>query len=138
MGKNYCAVKDCHNVSGRIGRFGKPVKLHELPKKQHLRTAWLRAISRKHFNPKRTQVRISLSKLEAHTNRRHLTCYKKTHFPQQIRPTSMLPPPSLSLSKCLLIMNFFIEFRCILTTSLKEMEGLGTTKFQPFSFLTRQ
>lgn len=56
MGKNYCAVKDCHNVSGRIGRFGKPVKLHELPKKQHLRTAWLRAISRKHFNPKRTQV----------------------------------------------------------------------------------
>lgn len=96
MGKNYCAVKDCHNVSGRIGRFGKPVKLHELPKKQHLRTAWLRAISRKHFNPKRTQVRISLSKLEAHTNRRHLTCYIKRTFLNKSDPLPCFPPLSLS------------------------------------------
>lgn len=48
---------DCQNVPGHTGRFGKPVKLHELPKRQHLRPAWLRAISRKHFNPERTRVR---------------------------------------------------------------------------------
>lgn len=100
MGKNYCAVKDCHNVSGRIGRFGKPVKLHELPKKQHLRTAWLRAISRKHFNPKRTRGRISLSKLEAHINRRHLTCYKNALSSTNQDPLPCLPL-SLSLSLAL-------------------------------------
>lgn len=96
MGKNYCAVKDCHNVSGRIGRFGKSVKLHELPKKQHLRTAWLRAISRKHFNPKRTRGRISLSKLEAHINRRHLTCYKNALSSTNQDPHPSLPPLSFS------------------------------------------
>ncbi|KAK3106233.1 hypothetical protein FSP39_015763 [Pinctada imbricata] len=58
-GENYCSIKDCHNVPGKIGRFGKAVKLHEIPKKKALRAVWLRAISRKNFNPKRTQVQYS-------------------------------------------------------------------------------
>ena len=51
MGKDYCAIKDCHNTPGMIGRFGKKVKLHHLPKEKALRSAWLRAVSRKHFTP---------------------------------------------------------------------------------------
>lgn len=44
-------MKDCHNTAGRIGRFGKPVKLHRLPSDKGLRMAWIRAISRKNFKP---------------------------------------------------------------------------------------
>jgi hypothetical protein len=48
MGKNYCALKDCHNTAGMRGRFGKVVKLHHLPTgNRTLRSAWVRAISRK-------------------------------------------------------------------------------------------
>ena len=49
MGKNYCAVKDCHNTAGMRGRFGKVVKLHHLPGNPALRSAWVRAISRKNY-----------------------------------------------------------------------------------------
>ncbi|KAJ8315680.1 hypothetical protein KUTeg_007830 [Tegillarca granosa] len=56
MGRNYCAIKDCHNYLNKIGRFGKPVKLHNLPKEPYLRKAWMIAISRKDFSPKRTFV----------------------------------------------------------------------------------
>lgn len=49
MGKDYCAIKDCHNTTGTIGRFNKSVKLHHLPKKQSLRSAWIRAISRSNY-----------------------------------------------------------------------------------------
>nr|XP_022298371.1 uncharacterized protein LOC111107452 [Crassostrea virginica] len=49
MGKDYCSIKGCHNTTGIIGRFGKRVKLHHLPKKQSLKSAWLRAISRSNY-----------------------------------------------------------------------------------------
>jgi hypothetical protein len=50
MGKNYCALKDCHNTAGMRGRFGKVVKLHHLPTgNRTLRSAWVRAISRKNY-----------------------------------------------------------------------------------------
>ncbi|XP_048746653.2 uncharacterized protein LOC125659141 [Ostrea edulis] len=49
MGKDYCAIKGCHNTTGVIGKFGKAVKLHHLPKKQSLRSAWIRAISRSNY-----------------------------------------------------------------------------------------
>ena len=49
MGKDYCSIKGCHNTTGIIGRFGKRVKLHHLPKKQPLKSAWLRAISRSNY-----------------------------------------------------------------------------------------
>ena len=49
MGKDYCSIKGCHNTRGIVGRFGKNVKLHHLPKKQSLRSAWLRAISRSKY-----------------------------------------------------------------------------------------
>ena len=51
MGKNYCAIKNCHNTAGVIGRFGIPVKLHHLPGDKSLRSAWIRAISRKYYRP---------------------------------------------------------------------------------------
>ncbi len=57
MGKDYCAIKDCHNRAGQIGRFGKSIKLHHLPKNKALRSAWVRVISRKNYQPsKYTQV----------------------------------------------------------------------------------
>lgn len=49
MGKDYCAIKDCHNTAGTIGRFNKSVKFHHLPKKQSLRSAWIRAISMSNY-----------------------------------------------------------------------------------------
>ena len=59
MGKNYCAIKDCHNTKGMIGRFGIQVKLHHLQSDKDLRAAWLRAISRKDFTPSSyTQVKF--------------------------------------------------------------------------------
>uniref|UniRef100_A0A8W8JBC8 Uncharacterized protein n=1 Tax=Magallana gigas TaxID=29159 RepID=A0A8W8JBC8_MAGGI len=42
---DYCALKDCHNTAGTIGRFNKSVKLRHFPKKLSLRTAWIRAKS---------------------------------------------------------------------------------------------
>jgi len=51
MGKNYCAIKDCHNTKSMIGRFGIQVKLHHLPSDKDIRATWLRAISRKDFKP---------------------------------------------------------------------------------------
>jgi hypothetical protein len=47
MGKDYCSIKECHNTAGCVGRFGKIVRLHHLPKEKSLRSAWVRAISRK-------------------------------------------------------------------------------------------
>ena len=53
MGKDYCAIAQCHNFNGKIGRFGKLVRLHSLPKDKTLRSAWIRAISRKNYVPNR-------------------------------------------------------------------------------------
>jgi len=50
MGKDYCSIKDCHNTAGCVGRFGKIVRLHHLPKEKSLRSAWVRAISKKSYN----------------------------------------------------------------------------------------
>lgn len=41
----------CRNYSGRVGKFGKTVTLHKLPKEQYIRRAWIRAISRKNWKP---------------------------------------------------------------------------------------
>jgi len=51
MGKDYCCIFECHNFSGRVGKFGKKVTLHKLPKEQYTRKAWIRAISRKNWKP---------------------------------------------------------------------------------------
>lgn len=51
MGKDYCSITNCHNTKGMIGRFGKPVKLHHLPGEKSLRSAWIRAISRRNYRP---------------------------------------------------------------------------------------
>jgi hypothetical protein len=51
MGKDYCCVTNCSNFSGRIGRFGKKVTLHKLPRDTYVRRAWIRLISRKNWKP---------------------------------------------------------------------------------------
>ena len=51
MGRDYCSVFECHNFSGRIGKFGHKVTLHKLPKEQYARRAWICAISRKNWKP---------------------------------------------------------------------------------------
>ena len=80
MGKpDYCAIKGCHNKPRDVGRFGRVVKLHRLPKQRHLRTAWLRAISRKDYKPSSyTQV-----------------C--SDHFPRGEGRTAQNPVPTLHL-----------------------------------------
>lgn len=42
---------NCHNYSGRVGKFDKKVTLHKLPKEQYTRRAWIRAVSRKNWKP---------------------------------------------------------------------------------------
>lgn len=49
MVKDYCAITDSHNTTGTIERFNKSVKLHHLPKKQSLRSAWIRGITRLNY-----------------------------------------------------------------------------------------
>ena len=44
-------MTNCHNYSGKIGKFGKVVTLHKLPKQGSIRGAWIRAISRKNWKP---------------------------------------------------------------------------------------
>jgi hypothetical protein len=58
MGKDYCAITNCHNTKGVIGRFGKPVKLHHLPDEKHLRSAWIRAISRRNYRPNSSYTQV--------------------------------------------------------------------------------
>ena len=58
MGKDYCAITNCHNTKGLIGRFGKPVKLHHLPGEKHLRSAWIRAISRRNYRPNSSYTHV--------------------------------------------------------------------------------
>ncbi|XP_045207892.2 uncharacterized protein LOC123559832 [Mercenaria mercenaria] len=42
---------DIAETSERVGKFGKKVTLHKLPKHQSTRQAWIRAISRKNWKP---------------------------------------------------------------------------------------
>lgn len=51
----------CRNYSGRVGKFGKTVTLHKLPKEQYIRRAWIRAISRKNGNRPPTLVSVLIS-----------------------------------------------------------------------------
>ncbi|KAH3814731.1 hypothetical protein DPMN_143240 [Dreissena polymorpha] len=51
MGKDYCSIFECHNFSGRVGKFSKKVVLHKMPKDPCTRKAWVMAISRKNWFP---------------------------------------------------------------------------------------
>ena len=53
MGKDYCAFKHCKMTKGKIGIFGKAVKMHFLPKNEPFRSEWLKVIkiNRKNFVP---------------------------------------------------------------------------------------
>ena len=44
-------MPQCSNYTGKLGKFGKTVKLHKLPKNPALRRSWIRAISRKNWCP---------------------------------------------------------------------------------------
>ncbi|KAL4234611.1 hypothetical protein ACF0H5_006252 [Mactra antiquata] len=47
MGKCYCCMSGCHNVNGKIGKFGKSVSVHKLLSNKPTRIAWIQAIRRK-------------------------------------------------------------------------------------------
>ncbi|KAH3690455.1 hypothetical protein DPMN_192082 [Dreissena polymorpha] len=49
MGKDYCSIFECHNFSGRVGKFSKKVVLHKMPKDPCTRKAWVMAISWKNW-----------------------------------------------------------------------------------------
>lgn len=51
MGKDYYCMINCQNVSGKLGKFGKNVTLHKLPKDVNTRNTWIRSISRKKWGP---------------------------------------------------------------------------------------
>lgn len=51
MDRYYCCMTNCSNYKGRVGRLGKPVTLHKLPRDQAARRAWIRLISRKNWKP---------------------------------------------------------------------------------------
>ena len=117
MGKDYCAITGCHNFAGKIGRFSKPVKLHQLPTNKYLRSAWIRAISRKNFKPS-SYTRVC-----------------SDHFPNgegrtwsNNVPTLFLPQKFIAKSKCRSTKNSIGTDKCDTDSSEESSESDGGLK----------